>query len=336
MKASVIVPTDGRRSTIRAALRSLVRQDTGACRTEVVVVDNDTSGVASQGLRTFCESLNVPLRYVVEPAPGLGAARHTGAREAHGEILIFIDDDVAVASGWLTAILDSFDDDSELGIVGGPSVPCFTGSVPGWVWDFVTPTPFGGWACGWLSLLDIGRTITDMDPDWIWGLNFAVRRSVFIELGGMHPDLVPAALQRWQGDGETGFTRKAKAAGVRSAYLHQALVRHVVDADRLTPEYFCRRAYYQGVCDSFTGIRAGVEPSLTGMPASSPALPSERTSWAAEAHDVAARTTAAYIEGYQFHQREAASDPLLLRWIRRPDYWQADIRNEVPSAPGSR
>ena len=38
---------------------------------------------------------------VGDPQPGLLAGRHRGAREARGEILIYLDDDVRVSEGWL-------------------------------------------------------------------------------------------------------------------------------------------------------------------------------------------------------------------------------------------
>jgi hypothetical protein len=36
-----------------------------------------------------------------------------------------------------------------------------------------------------------------------------------------------------------------------------------------------------------------------------------------------------YNEGWVFHQKEAASDPRLVQWIRRPDFWNADIGEEI-------
>jgi glucosyl-dolichyl phosphate glucuronosyltransferase len=237
---------------------------------------------------------------------------------------------VQVSAGWLGAFIRAFEDPT-VGIAGGPSIPAFTGSVPLWLWDFLQPTPYGGWSCGWLSLLDIGKTVEGIDPIWIWGLNFAIRKDVLCQLGGFHPDLVPAAVQRWQGDGETGLAYRAKASGVRCVYLEDALLHHLISADRLTPDYFAKRAYYQGVCDSFTRIRAGTPPVAAPQgPRPAPREPGEgATSWARAAYEVKTRAAASYNEGWSFHQKEAAGDPQLLLWIRRPDYWTADIRDEI-------
>jgi len=326
MRASVIIPTRGRPVAIKQAMRSL--QDAGARElgVEVLVVDNNVDLALRADLRRACELAGEPVRYLVEPAPGQTAARHCGASEARGEILIYVDDDVQVSARWFEAIFRAFEDKS-IAIVGGPSVPVFDGSVPPWIWDFIEPSPYGGWWCGWLSLLDIGRDVDDIDPTWIWGLNFSIRRQVLFDLGGFHPDLVPADLQRWQGDGETGLSLRAKVGGVRAAFRHDALLHHHIGTDRMTPEAFAKRAYYQGICDSFTRIRQGIEPSATA-PGPMAARPEEGR-WSGAAREVRAATVVAYNEGWTFHQREAARDIRLLAWVRRPDFWSADIRDEA-------
>jgi glucosyl-dolichyl phosphate glucuronosyltransferase len=329
MRASVIIPTRGRPVAIKQALRSLLDAGASNLGVEVLVVDNNVDDALGADLRLACEQAGEPVRYLAEPAPGQTAARHCGARQARGEILIYVDDDVQVSDSWFKAIFRAFEDKS-IGIVGGPSVPVFAGSVPAWLWDFVEPSPYGGWWCGWLSLLDIGRDIHDIDPTWIWGLNFSIRRQALFDLGGFHPDLVPSDLQRWQGDGETGLSLRAKAAGVRAAFRQDILLHHHIGADRVTPGAFAKRAYYQGICDSFTRIRQGTDPSPTTPGPMGPRPEDGR--WSGAAREVRAATVVAYNEGWMFHQREAAGDAQLLAWVRRPDFWSADIRDQVRAA----
>jgi len=282
------------------------------------------------------------VRYLREPSPGACVARHRGFREAGGEILIFIDDDVEPSPTWLEAIQNAFAD-PEVGMVGGPSIPKFGGSVPSWFWDFFSPTSYGGWMCGWLSLLDIGHDVQRIDPDYIWSLNMSIRRVIFERCGGFHPDLVPSKLQRWQGDGETGLTRKIKAAGIRADYLQEAMLFHCCGTDRFNAEYFRKRAYFQGVCDSFTQIRAGLKPSAQSSPHPISMHRKIRrllgsllhrtslgkTKWRADAAPIKAMTENSYLDGWRFHQSEVAADPKLLAWVRRKNYWDADIREEM-------
>jgi glycosyltransferase involved in cell wall biosynthesis len=288
-------------------------------------------------LESFCKEWGNQLRYVRETSPGLGAARHRGAAEAKGEWLTFLDDDVEVSNTWLPALHSAFSY-SDVVMVGGPSIPKFIGSIPAWFWDFMSPTPYGGWMNHWLSLLDIGRDINNIDPNYIWGLNFSIRRKVLFELGGSHPDIVPKSMQRWQGDGESGLTMKVKKAGLRADYVQDALVLHLCGPDRLTIEYFKKRAFFQGVCNSFTQIRA---ETLTQSKNSSFYTRLRRVAggllrkirpktlvWSNEAKAVRELTNKSERDGWNFHQNQVKNDPELLSWVLRQDYFDTDLRNE--------
>ena len=327
MKCSVIIPTCGRPDAVKVAIRSLLAIQPARLDAEIVVVDNNDDPALCADLRAACGDAGRPVRYVAEPSPGLGAARHAGAREARGECLIYVDDDVEVSPTWLAAIMEAFRD-PRVALVGGPSIPRFTSTIPTWLWNFVDCPAPDAWCCAWLSLMDLGDSKPDIDPNAVWGLNFSIRRDALLQLGGFHPDVVPTSLQRWQGDGETGLTMKARAIGLRAVYSQDALLFHVIGADRLTPEYFARRAYYQAVCDSYTHIRAGNAPAADSIPIAD-WVGTQQDRWLAQAQPVRARARAAYAAGWTFHQREAAADPHLMAWIRREHYWDADIRDEL-------
>jgi glucosyl-dolichyl phosphate glucuronosyltransferase len=329
MKITVIVPSFGRPKSVQDTIRSLLSAVVQSELVQILVVDNNSDPEIASCVRTYCDRVGPPLTYLREPSPGVAAARHRGAREARGDILAFVDDDVEVSEGWLQAISNAFDD-KRVGIVGGPSLPRFLSSVPGWFWEFLRPTPYGGWSCSWLSLLDIGRSVYDINPDWVWSLNLSIRRDLFVRLGGQHPCYVPRSLQRWQGDGETGLARKIKASDVSASYIHGALVYHLISADRLTPEYFAHRAFYQGVCDSFSRIRASSAPWRPEPDSFTvPDFTTDLSRWSAQADSIKSRILTAYSDGWRFHQQEAAADPQLQEWIRRAHYWTADIRDEL-------
>ncbi|MEZ4595050.1 MAG: glycosyltransferase [Chloroflexota bacterium] len=62
----------------------------------------------------------VGARFAYEPRPGLDVARNRGIRQASGEIVAFVDDDVRLADGWLATLRHAFQD---------TSVACVTGRV---------------------------------------------------------------------------------------------------------------------------------------------------------------------------------------------------------------
>jgi len=343
IKSSIIIPTAGRPVAIKAAIQSLLDISPTQHDAEIIVVDNNTSEELSTDLHAYCSALTDKLRYFREPSPGLSAARHRGAAEARGELLTFLDDDVEVSDTWLPSIQKGFAN-PQVAIIGGPSIPKFTGSIPAWLWGYIGPTPYGGWMFGWLSLLDIGQDVPNINPNFIWGLNLSIRKRVMEACGGFHPDLVPTMFRRWQGDGETGLTMKVQAAGYRADYLQNVCLLHRCGPDRLNAEYFKNRAYYQGICDSFSQIRAGQAPlsrklrfnkaslylrmrrlaftklrKLQGLTS----LPDRRAYTA-----VKIMTDQAYLDGWLYHQREVLRDSALHTWVRRENYFGTDILKE--------
>ena len=352
LKLSCCIPTFNRSRSLARAIRSLCNQtlEPGSC--EILIVDNGSS----DNTRGETESLmrEMPhhrIRYLLEPEPGLLSGRHRGALESDGEILVFLDDDIEATAGYLHAILDAFKDPA-VQLVGGPNLPRYESEPPAWMESFWSTTPYGGRMCGFLSLLDLGGNAIEIHPNYIWGLNFAIRRRALFDLGGFHPDCVPDALQHFQGDGETGLTMKAFAQGYKAVFTPGATVYHFISASRMTPECFERRAYYQGVCDSYSSIRregrvtkvqwhrvitsqirragdlagAAVRRAkrLYVREFSRIARGTQRETSPANDTQVVAiqqRIHRAYKAGFEFHRDAVSRNPELLAWVLRSDYW---------------
>ena len=91
---SVIVPTHQRREMVCGLIDSLCRQDYEGSFEVIVVVDGSTDGTGSALQRL---EPPFPLKIIEQPNMGAASARNRGAREARGEILLFIDDDMRTA-----------------------------------------------------------------------------------------------------------------------------------------------------------------------------------------------------------------------------------------------
>lgn len=66
---------------------------------EVLVVDNGSTDETRAAVAAFAA-----VRYVHEARPGLNFARNAALREARGELIAFLDDDVLVEGGWLKGL----------------------------------------------------------------------------------------------------------------------------------------------------------------------------------------------------------------------------------------
>jgi glycosyltransferase involved in cell wall biosynthesis len=88
---------------------------------EILIIDNgsrdDTQEISQHIIK---ETAHRKIRYIFEPEPGLLAARHRGALEANGELLVFVDDDIEATVGWLQAIFETFKSPCT---IGGRSEP---------------------------------------------------------------------------------------------------------------------------------------------------------------------------------------------------------------------
>jgi glucosyl-dolichyl phosphate glucuronosyltransferase len=341
IQCSVIVPTHNRAKALKVAIDSVCRQRLAPEAYELLLIDNastdDTKAVADAAI---CAWPDHDIRYIPEPVPGLLSGRHRGAGAARGSILVFIDDDICADGDWLSAIIETFKE-KNVQLVGGRNLPNYESDPPVWIEKFWRRHPFGRFYSE-LSLLDFGTELRNVHPNYVWGLNFSIRKEALYALGGFHPDSIPKRLQHFQGDGETGLTMRAAKHGYRAAYQPRALVYHQVPAGRMTFEYFDARHYYQGVCNSFGEIRLrhrldgseagalgkikrwaeplGIEIKKGVRFASDYAFTRDQ-----ETRALMRRFRDSFKAGYRFHQDAVKKHPELLRWVLKENYWEYQL-----------
>jgi glycosyltransferase involved in cell wall biosynthesis len=333
LSVSVIMPTLNRARYLESTIESLIKQDFPRRKYEILVLDNnsidDTRKVSQEAINKYSRN---NIKYLFEPVPGLLSGRHRGAKEAVGDVLVFIDDDIIADSGWLKAIVKTFDDPS-VHLVGGPSLPLYEADPPEWLEEFWIQHKFGR-ECGDLSLIDLGPDQKEIDPIFVWGLNMSVRRKTFYDLGGTHPDCIPEHLQKYQGDGETGLSLRIAKAGLKAIYQPKALVRHRISEDRMTIESFEKRYFYQGICDSFTRIREknGINNEMGNFSENDITLCSilDKADDRTPIREIKKIFRKRYVKGFLFHQNQVANDDQLLEWVLRENF--LDYR--LPSSAG--
>jgi len=105
MDISVLICTFNRRETLRGCLTHLAKQvNADGFEWEVVVVDNNCTDGTDQMIADISSNANYRLRYVKEVQQGLNYARNRGVRSSAGKYFVFIDDDILVTRGWLSAM----------------------------------------------------------------------------------------------------------------------------------------------------------------------------------------------------------------------------------------
>ena len=117
--ASIIVPTRKRAGYLDVALASIAPQ-AAAAGAELLVVDDGPDAATAATARRH------GARYVAhERSRGLNAARNTGIDAARGELLVFVDDDVARAARLArgAAATPTRTPSRDVGVLDGPD-PC--------------------------------------------------------------------------------------------------------------------------------------------------------------------------------------------------------------------
>jgi len=238
---SVVVPTRGRAAYLEVTLDSLLAQRTGIAY-ELIVVDDGDGPATADVVRARPSVRYVPLG----GRRGLNAARNTGLREAGAPLVAFVDDDVLVPPDWLDALAAGAARHPDAEAFGGPIRARFEGRPPRGCGREEPP----------ITTLDLGDR--DREADFVWGANFAVRRSAVKRVGPFDEGIVQP-----HGD-EEEWLERLRAAGGRIVYLAGAGLDHrrtAADA-RLRP--LARAAYARGRGARASDRRRGREPSLAG------------------------------------------------------------------------
>lgn len=226
---SLVVPTFRRPVILAQSLRALLRLDYPRDRFEVIVVDDgsldDTQAVVA-GLA------DPRIVFLQQPGnQGVASARNRGAKEARGDVLIFLDDDMLVQESmiekhlrWLSRFGDC--------MVNGH-------------WEF-TPeleadlrrTSFGRFRLEVEAWVKTGIAFRPLhgnleEPAALTACNLGMWRRDFERVGGFDEGFPYAGAE------DQEFSVRAKAAGVRFVYDRDLLLWH--NDQRLTLWQFCER-----------------------------------------------------------------------------------------------
>jgi GT2 family glycosyltransferase len=225
LRASIIIPAYNGRAHLGACLPSVLAAITG--HDEVWVVDDASSDNTASYVGTTFPQVKVLRSHT---NLGFGAACNLGAKQAQGEFLVFLNQDVLVDAGWLEALVGALNERPDVGLV--------TSKV------LLLRDPQRINTCGnqvHLSGLTLCRgygseraSFREQDEvSAISGASFAMRGDLFAALGGFDP-----SFYLYMED--TDLSLRARLAGHRCLHVPQSIVYHDYDL-RFGP----RKTFYQ-------------------------------------------------------------------------------------------
>ena len=166
--------------------------------------------------------------------PGLSEARNVGIKEAKGDIVAFVDDDVVLFPEWAEEMVKPYDDDSVIGVTG-PAFPLWEDESMSWFpEEFYWILSCTAWS-GWKEVREVRNA---------WGMNMSFRAETFQTCGaflnefGFHKG--PMAE-----DNEFSLRVRAKT-GKNIVYCPNIKLWHRVHKYRLSQQFIKERSYWIG------------------------------------------------------------------------------------------
>ncbi len=211
MKASVIVLAWNGKDYMADCLASVFAQEYPDF--EVIVVDNGSTDGSADWVAEHYPQVKLIRN---ERNLGFAAGNNIGLRAATGDVLVLLNQDTVVHTGWLAALVKVLDDPA-IGIVG-----C----------KILYPDGTIQHAGAYLYGVDgrsehIGRREPDTgqydqlrDVDFVTGASLALTRSTFAKIGPLDEGFAPAYYE------DTDWCYRARAAGLRVVYAPAAVVTH--------------------------------------------------------------------------------------------------------------
>jgi glycosyltransferase involved in cell wall biosynthesis len=249
---SIIIPTHNRLHALLDTVNTLLNISHEASL-EIVVVDNNSYDGTAAAIHNLQQRYPDLIRYVHEPRRAACVARNTGARNAHGNILLFLDDDVRVEPGSLARIQQIFDTYANCGMVAAQVLPRFETEPPAWA--HACQGSYNGW-----SLYHPGNrphlAKGFQEDDYAMGAMHALTRQAFEKAGEYPPDIViigegPLAYRLDIGAGDTGLSYLVRTHGFTIIYDPLVCGCHLVASTRFTPQFWRARmvseAHYHAV-----------------------------------------------------------------------------------------
>jgi len=249
---SVVVCSYDRLQYVQRCLEALTRQSVGYNGFEIILVDNGSPPAVAAEMRRIIEAIP-NARLVRLEAAGISLARNAGARAASGDYVAYIDDDAMAMPDWIEQIQHVL---AEHGcrpvVLGGKVLPIWESPLPDW------------WPASLRGVLSIiehdgaGEYRTDALPASLapYGVNMILRRDTMLEHGGFDEALGRHGLVLLS-DEDVQLAWRLQDAGLSTIYDSRVVVRHSIQAKRLTPEWLITRLYWQGISAVRTRLMLG-------------------------------------------------------------------------------
>ncbi|MGD0290640.1 MAG: glycosyltransferase [Candidatus Binataceae bacterium] len=230
MKLSIVIATHARPASLVRLIASLAPQ-LHAGDHELFIAENGTPAPTALDRSAFATAADII--HLHDPLPGKCRVQNRAIAAARGDLLAFLDDDLAVAQGYVDAVERFFAEYPHFAAMKGRILPA------------EDPVAKVGATAPYLDLpiADHGDRVVEVRG--VLGANMAFRASALRQVGPFDERLGPGAAGHEE---ETEMSQRLRRAGLHIGYAPQALVWHEVDPARADRHRFIRIARERGYC----------------------------------------------------------------------------------------
>jgi len=241
VKISVIVCTYNRANLLPELLKKLTEQSLSKEEYEVIIVDNASKDNTGEIAGSFIGK-HPNFRYFYESRQGASCSRNRGAKEARGNIVVFLDDDTLPDIDCLKEHAQTYDSVPDAVSVGGRiELLMPEGRMP------ETLEPYKMFLGYFSPAKD--RFLLQW-PTFPIECNFSVRREVGEKFGWFSEKLGRKENSLISNDGASFFYEIMVKRRLPVVYNPKAVIEHLVPPERLTKTFILRRTYAQGISDA--------------------------------------------------------------------------------------
>lgn len=253
---TVVVPTHGRSSLLARTLESVAACERPLGYAGCLIVENGESGEAATTVEALARAHpEAGFQYLHHTRANKSAALNAALATLEGNpLVVYLDDDVRVAPGILSAYAAVAERSAGPAFYGGPLACDYEVTPPPWLFPAL-PHSARGFA------LDPEAPA----PEVFLGANWAVRARDVLVAGGFDPNYGPGSPTGAVGQ-ETDMQRRLKSLGAMGLFVPEARVWHYVPAARCSPRWAVGRRFRNGILagrDASAERRSGKSPSQT-------------------------------------------------------------------------
>lgn len=168
---------------------------------------------------------------------GLSYSRNIGIKYSNGSIVAFIDDDAVPSVNWAKCVIETFNEDPQIGAVTGDIIP---------LWEYENMSWFPKELFWMISCSYIMTPTKKEEVERGFGTNMAFNRQLLLEVGMFNTNLGIKA-NNWIGGEDTDMFLNIKEKGKKVMFNPDARVLHKIYVHRTNTKNIIKRAFNGGV-----------------------------------------------------------------------------------------